>query len=196
MTAIDTTKRRLRFVQRLAAIIILAVIAPTAASAACTVEQRIDLAKAGYAKAEIERLCATAAVPAVPGTVGGSAGTSREIPLHELLAKGTIAGGNQRDYEKRRCNASEAGISFRDDGFKGYEGLEASTKFSIDREDKEMLILVSLNSGFNTESCIVMRVDKWKFGDNPNQFDTEAAQYQVEYDAVVAALKKKGIPID
>lgn len=196
MKAIHTTRRHLHVVQRLAAIIALAVLAPATASAACTVEQRIDLAKAGYAKAEIEKLCATAAVPAAPGTVGGSAGTSREIPLHELLAKGTIAGGNQRDYEKRRCVASEAGISFRDDGFKGYESLEASTKFSIDRDDKEILILVSLNSGFNTESCIVMRVDKWRFGDNPNQFEAEASQYQAEYDAIVAALKKRGIPID
>lgn len=194
MRSRDMHRQRRNPGPRLPAFILLAALYPSTAAAECSVQQRIDLAKAGYQKAEIETICSASTSPA--GTPANTTTPATEAPLHELLSKGTIAGGNQRDYEKRRCNASEAGVLFREDGIKGYASIEASSKLSIDHDDKEMLIVVSLDTGFNTEMCIVMRVDKWKFGDAPNQFEREAAQYQAEYNTILEALKKRGIPLD
>lgn len=195
MTSVTIAKPARRRMRCFATVAALATLFPAAASAGCTLEQRVDLAKAGYNKSEIEKICASATEPAATAAATPSA-PPPEVPLQELLGKGTITGGNARDYEKRRCRASQAGISFPDDGLKGYDRIQASTKLSIDREDEEILIVVSLDTGFNTEFCVVMRVDKFRFGDNPKQFETEAAQYETEYETLVAALKKHGIPIE
>lgn len=169
----------------------LAVSAQAAANDACTIDQRVSLAKAGYGKEEIDKLCAESGdkMPASKDAAGSGAAAVSGI---ELLGKGAIAGSDSVAYEKRRCRVQEEGVLYKK-GLIPFEKLEYSTKKKIDREGREIFMTLSLNSGFNTEWCLVMRVDKWKYRDDVAGFIADAEKYEKQYDAALAELARRSV---
>src|SRR5690606_33043865 len=77
------------------------------ASANCSVYQRADLAKAGYAKGEIEGMCKNENNESAQDA---SANETMNLQGIELLSKASIAGSNKEDREGRRCEVQEEGL--------------------------------------------------------------------------------------
>lgn len=168
---------------------------PVAASAACTIDQRIGLSKAGYSKQEIDALCSAPERPgSSPSTSPGS--SPSQYRGMERLPKGSIAGSGVTQYEQRRCRFQEDGVLYRRTGLVPYGRLRYSATAKVDEEDRELLFVVQLDSGFNTESCIVMRVDKFKYRDDARGFQSDLARYRDEYKALLAELAARSIPED
>lgn len=163
------------------------------ANAACTIDQRAALAKAGYEKGEIEQLCAEAAnsTPTVAGSAVGGAASPGGL---ELLNNGSIVGSNSADYAKRRCKIGEDGVWYKKKGLVRFADTRVSSKQSIDTGDREMLIVISLDTGFNSEFCLITRVDNWRYHKGEEaRFNADADKYRVEYDAILGELRKRGV---
>lgn len=173
----------------------MAIAMPTAASAACTIDQRIGLSKAGYGKQEIDALCSAPERPD-SGRSAAPGGGPSDRKGTERLARGSIAGSGVPQYEQRRCRFQEDGVLYRRTGLVPYGRLRYSATAKVDEEDRELLFVVQLDSGFNTESCIVMRVDKFKYRDDAPAFQSDLARYREEYKALVAELAARSIPED
>lgn len=161
------------------------------AAANCSIDQRIDLSQAGYDKAEIERLCtqSSQAAPAAP-QAGATA-----APWYALMGKGSIVGGKASDYAQRRCVAIEAAVLFPRKGLVPYAQLKASTLNKIDREDLEILLHLGVDSGFNAESCIIMRVDTWRYRDDPARLEADRSRYLKEYETTLGSLRQRGLSV-
>ncbi len=168
--------------------------AQVAANDACTIDQRVSLAKAGYGKDEIDKLCADAG-NTMHETKEAAGGGAAGINGIDLLSKGAIAGSDSVAYEKRRCRFEENGVLYKK-GLIPFEKLEYSSKKRIDREGREIFMTISLNSGFNTEWCLVMRVDRWKYRDDVAGFNADAEKFEREYEAALAELARRAVRPD
>lgn len=165
---------------------------PSAVNAACTVDQRISLAKAGYKKQDIDRLC-DASDRNEQGRADAPGASLSDREKIDFLSKGSMVGGNSKDYEKKRCYFREGGVLFRKKGFIPYEKLNSYAISKIDESDRTILLSISLNSGFNTENCQVMRVDTWKYRNNAQAFSSDLEKYKEEYSALLAALSAMSV---
>jgi hypothetical protein len=177
---------------RLASMILaLFFLSPFAAHAACSIEQRIELSKAGYDKNEIENLCNAPSQPADTKMPTAAVATSRSS-IVEMLGKGSIEAASGPGDDKRRCQPQESGVMLKK-GLTPYEQLRYSAKTKVNPQAKEMLMVILLDSGFNTNFCVAMRVDKWKYGNNLQAFNADVSKYQAEFDALVSGLKELGV---
>lgn len=165
---------------------------PPAVNAACTVDQRIGLSKAGYNKQEIDNLCNVAGKEGQEKTEVSSVGLSGN-ERSDFLSKASIVGGNSKDYEKKRCYFRDGGVLFRKEGFIPYDKLNSYAISKTDENDREILLSISLNSGFNTENCQVMRVDTWKYRDDAQAFRADLKKYQEEYRTILAVLSAMSV---
>lgn len=168
---------------------------PAAANAACTVDQRVALAKAGYEKSEIEEMCGQAAAPSSAATLA----TTTETPLGglELLNSGSIVGSSSADYAKRRCKIVHDGVWFKKKGLVPFAATQGYSKLKINPDGRTILIVISLDTGFNSEFCLITRVDNWKYpkGDMA-AFNADAEKFQSEYDAILRGLEQRGVRVN
>jgi hypothetical protein len=112
----------------------------------------------------------------------------------ELLNQGAIAGSDSAAYSKRRCVVSEAGVTFPKKGLVGFENLTAdNSTHKIDRGDREIFLSISLSSGFNSEWCLLMRVDSWRYKNDEAGFNADAEKYETQFNAITAELKRRNL---
>lgn len=173
----------------------IALLLASEAYGACTIDQRIELSKAGYDKAEIERLCAAADPVITAGTTPLQVDGKPALPSGvEVLAEGAIAGSDSAAYGKRRCAVSEAGVTFPKKGLVGFDRLVVNDPIRrIDRDDREIFLVIGLSSGFNSEWCLLMRIDSWRYRNDQAGFIADAAKYEAQYDAITAELKRRNV---
>jgi hypothetical protein len=163
---------------------------PAAANATCTIDQRVALAKAGYEKSEIEAMCGQVTKPAPV-----SATAVEPLPGGlDLLNNGSIVGSSSADYAKRRCRIGQDGVWFKKKGLVPLAATQASAKRKINPDGRTILIVISLDTGFNSDFCLITRVDNWRYpkGDM-TAFNADAEKFQSEYDAILRGLEQRGV---
>lgn len=160
----------------------------------CSVGQRVELAKAGYEKTEIESLCSQPVDGDISEqTITPSAASNGIV----LLRQGTIEGSNSTDREKRRCAIRDDGVVFKNDVVP-FEQLIAFTLRKVDAGDQELYYGVKLRPARSlmTMACNLMIVDNWRYKQNDNTlFLADAEKFQAEYEAVVRELRSRGVEI-
>ena len=192
----------------------VALLIPANAQAACSIDQRIELAKAGYDKGEVERLCseevpATPAVTPLPSPatapqaatdplavlrsatydVGTRGGAKAMFPPE---AQCQFLGDRVRVHEKRLIGGREpkdiplsAFSSVSEKGHRFYSKLRNGIVTAH--------IAISANMDDDEAMCFVMLVRRRDI--EASGFDAFVADKQREYEAVQAALKALGIPV-
>lgn len=192
----------------------IALLMPATAQAACSVEQRIELAKAGYDKSEVERLCSQevsappAAIPQAPLATGPQAAADPLAVLrsatYDVGTKGgakvmfppeaqcQFLGDRVRVHEKRLIGGREpkdiplsAFSSVSEKGHRFYSKLRNGIVTAH--------IAISAIMDGDEVMCFVMLVRRRDI--EAGGFDAFVAEKQREYEGVQAALKALGVPV-
>ena len=183
-----------------AALLIFGIAAGTAPAEAevqgCTIEQRIELAKAGYDKAEVETLCAQSAArtsgPAPRGSLEVLQAATYDVPTEKRLTK--IYG------LESKCEFLEHSVRMHRNGLKelSYSELFSGKAmrgdvFNANRSkgviSAHILVTKPKITGYDT--CYAFHV--LRTGISADEFDTLAAELKLEFDAVKAALAERGV---
>lgn len=187
----------------------------TSAQAACSVEQRIELAKAGYEKSEVERLCAEEDL-AKPAATPSSVEPAKP---ESILERATYDGYDPaRDPGRARTNIGpEQQCEFHDgfvrmNGFKqrsdGYEARDYEAKDfpdnatgvtmrKFDAKPKKGAVyafiqITGVSGMFKSQgTCWAMFARSENM--SANDFSSAEAGLRREFDAVLRALAAKGI---
>jgi hypothetical protein len=185
--------------------LVITLLMPATAQAVCSIEQRIELAKVGYDKAEVERLCSEAAVPAPAARPQ----VPQPASTDQILSSATYDGYDpaRGDPESARTNI---GPERRCQFHKGYVRLKGSSKF-IDVPDGSLYIdgitrfeaeptkgliiarisLTALGFSYASERCWALFVLKYNV--DADGFAGRTAEFRREYDQVLQALAARGI---
>tara|TARA_R110000782_G_scaffold199510_2_gene288500 strand:- start:345 stop:1280 length:936 start_codon:yes stop_codon:yes gene_type:complete len=184
------------------------VLAGMAAAETCSVDQRIELAKAGYDKAEVDALCEqgagapTAPVAAAPKTPD------------EVLAAATYdaddTGPFKRIFSTReKCEFLGDSVKVNNNKktfggyyskvipYRAFSTYKTGRQFNAVREKNSLsasLAITAFGFGNANETCYAVLVRR--DGIAPEDFDSVAAAAEAELDAVTQALNAKGAQID
>jgi hypothetical protein len=184
------------------------VLAGAAAAETCSVDQRIELAKAGYGKAEVEALCTAGdGAPAEPVTAVA------KTP-DEVLAAATYdaddTGTFKRIFSTReKCEFLGDSVKLNNNKktfggyyskvipYRAFSTYKTSRQFNAVREKNSVsasLAITAFGFGNANETCyaVLVRRDNIALED----FDSVAAAAEAELDAVTQALNAKGAKID
>lgn len=184
----------------------IALLTPASAQAACSIEQRIELAKAGYDKAEVERLCSEAATPAPVASpqittdplavlrsatydVGTKGGAKVMFPPE---AQCQFLGDRVRVHQKRLIGGREP----KDIPFSAFSSVsERGHRFYSKTRNGIVTahIAISANVDGDDAICFVMLVRRRDI--DASGFDAFVADKQREFDGVLGALQALGIPV-
>jgi hypothetical protein len=173
--------------------------AAAASAGSCTIDQRIELAKAGYDKAEIEALCAE-----------GPENQAEAPPSLDTLSVLTSAtydaatkGGAKHYFgPEKRCQFLDGAVRLNDGKTPREFPYDAFSSLS----EKGHRFYSKLRNGIVTahialtvkddddETCYAMLVRRRDV--DADRFDIFVGEKRREFDAVIAALKARGVDID
>jgi hypothetical protein len=173
-----------------------------AAAEGCSVEQRIELAQAGYEKVEVDALCAA-------DTAAPAAKTPDEV-LVAATYDADDDGPFKRIFSKReKCEflSDRVRVNNNKKTFGGYYSKlmryevfdvgKRQAQFSSSRETGTLSASISMTAwglGTANETCYALLIRRQ--GIAPEALDAAVAEAQAEYDAVRAALVAKGVEFD
>ena len=174
----------------------IAIMTPVSAKAACSIEQRIELAKAGYDKAEVEALCAESQAEG-PAPARRSSLEVLQSATYDVLVEKRLA----KIYGlESKCEFLERAVRMRRKGVKdiAYNELfsgkpQRGDVFHLDRGkgviSAHILVTKPKVTGYDT--CYAMVV--LRTGVSADEFDALAASLKREFDAVKLALAERGV---
>jgi hypothetical protein len=173
--------------------------ATSAFAAECSVEQRIDLAKAGYDKAEIEALCAAGPenqAEAPPSLDTFSVLTSA---TYDAATKGAA----KRYFgPEKKCQFLESSVKLNDGktprefSYDAFSSLsEKGHRFYSKLRNGIVTAHIAITAnGDDDETCYAMLVRRRDV--DADRFDAFVEEKRREYEAVIAALRTRGVDID
>jgi len=183
-------------------------LAGVAAAETCSVDQRIELAKTGYGKAEVDALCAAGDVaPAEP--VAAVAKTPDEV-LAAATYDADDTGPFKRIFSTReKCEFLGDSVKLNNNKktfggyyskvipYRAFSTFKTSRQFNAVRDKNSVsasLAITAFGLGNANETCyaVLIRRD----GIAPEDFDSVAGAAEAELDAVAKALNAKGARID
>jgi hypothetical protein len=172
----------------------------------CTVDQRIELAKAGYDKAEVEAMCtAQAAAPQAP---------PRQLSPDEVLASATYDADDDGPFKRifstrEKCEFLPDRVRVNNNvktfgghysklmRYEVFDVGKTQRQLSADRDKGVLSAWISMTAwgiGTANETCYALLIRR--SGLAAEDFDSAEASARAEMDAMEQALKAKGVEFD
>lgn len=170
------------------------------AAGACTVEQRIDLAKAGYDKEEVEALCAEDAAKPAEVQPQADSLTTLTSATYDAATKG---GAKHYFGPEKRCQFLADAVRLNDGktprefSYDAFSSLsEKGHRFYSKLRNGIVTahIAITANGGGDDKTCYAMLVRRRDV--DADRFDSFVEEKRREYEAVISALRARGVDVE